>query len=241
MRALYTNELETVPDTQAVRGYYTSIGVVFGTRCGQPNVYTQQALQAYLSEDARALQKNPLDASRHAKILGDVLRLSQDPTAITRAGLRLQEGEDDARTFLKKYDCDSTVAVRLRTNLNALVIARKNMPVEPGNNARLIAMMNPSYRTAQGIELPAAQPLSPLESTVSACQDWSKAMVKKFPMGSSMSERTAYCRCIGPKLVASSLTPAERDALIKDFGASYNELIKAKPNLMRQVMDGCTR
>ena len=54
-----------------------------------------------------------------------------------------------------------------------------------------------------------------------------------------MSERTAYCRCIGPKLVASSLTPAERDALIKDFGAAYNELIKTKPSLMRQVMDGC--
>ena len=91
---LHTNELESVPDTQAVRGYYTSIGVVFGTECGQPNVYTQQALQAYLSEDARALQKIPLDASRHAKILGDVPRLSQDPTAITRAGLRLREGED---------------------------------------------------------------------------------------------------------------------------------------------------
>ena len=134
-------------------------------------------------EDARALQKNPLDASRHAKILGDALRLAQDPTAITRAGLRLQEGEDDARTVLKKYDCDSTAAVRLRTNLNALVIARKNMPVEPGNNAKLIAMMNPAYRTAQGIELPATQPPTPLESTVSACHDWSKAMVKKFPMG----------------------------------------------------------
>ena len=163
MRALYTNKPESVPDTQMVRGYYASIETIFNGSCSENvNPYLAQALNAYLSEHARALQGNASDVAAWAKMLEKAVR---NPAGLP---LRLAEGEDDARTFLKKHTCQSPEAVTLRKNLHQLVFARKNVLVEPENRARFVAMLNPKYRASLGIEL---QPVeqTPTEAVMLAC------------------------------------------------------------------------
>jgi hypothetical protein len=213
MRALYADEPASVPDMQSVRGYYASIEAAFTKECSEDlNPYYAQALVGYLA--------------------GNVLRGGAQPG-------RAKEGEDDARTFLSKYRCQSPEAVRLRANLRKLVFARKNARVEVENDARMIEMINPAHRAKLGIKRrPVVE--TPAEVIFANCRTW---LVEGTPPGPGVDreEQRAYCACLAPQLVAAPLDPAERDGLLKNFGPTYTKLKETKQAVMARVMDPCTR
>ena len=183
MRALYTDEPDSVPDMQAVRGYYASIYAVFNKECSQDlNPNLAQAAMAYLSPEARAIQGNPFDVTPYIKMAEGGVQPR-----------RLQEGEDDARTFLKNHKCQSREASTLRSNLQKLMFARRKVRVEPENNAKMIAMMNPAHRARLGIQLrPVIE--TPTEVIFGNCR---KCLGRYIGSGSGPRGRPALLRMSG--------------------------------------------
>jgi hypothetical protein len=231
VRALYVDEPNSVPDTQSVRGYNAAVAVVFNTLCGDPGPGPQMALNSYLSPDFRKLSRNPVDANTLGNILEGTFR---NPVG---QPLRAKEGDDDARTFLKRYPCQTAQAVRLRNNLHRLIGQRQSLPVEPENDAKMIAMINPRIREERGITLRPIEE-TPLEQGMASCRRWRADMVKRYPYLRA-DDQEEFCRCIAPQLVAAPLAPADRAGLIKDFEATYARLMETQQTLMTRVLKNC--
>lgn len=227
MRAAYDPAFESVPDTQMIRNYYTSVEQAFNRRCSE---WVSPALTAYWSPEARAIWRDPAESGR---VFASIL------SGGASGAHELPEGEADGARFIDAHGCESEASTRLRSNLHQMMIQRMNLRPAPENMDRVIALLSPVRREEMGIAAVSEVVPTQAELISEACTREYVAAAENAALPwinieTRRIELAEFCRCLTSAILRSDLPDARLRAMETGFVAAYDEVVTAAdPVFMR--------
>jgi hypothetical protein len=141
MRALYEGNFNEIPDDMDVRKYNLMLYKRFNINCGEAGMTALRHQVKYTGLDPKKVYIEAtfgvlMGAIEASKKGGDILKAPADFEDRMRGRLYSEDGEDDARVLMSRYQCHDSQARRIRANLHQLMKERGKRRPKPKDAER---------------------------------------------------------------------------------------------------------